>query len=119
MNNGKIASEEVKKQVLAACSSNERRPLTDLVSVEDPEVVPCEIQLTYYLPANATESPAELQKRVVEAVDQYKQWQCAKLGRDINPSYLIGLLMQTGVKRVDLVKPTFTTLRDGSNKDVL
>jgi len=118
MNDGIIASEEVKKQVLAACSADERRPFTDLVSVEDPEVVPCEIQLTYYLPENGTESPAELQKRVEEAVNQYKQWQCAKLGRDINPSYLIGLLMQTGVKRVDLTKPVFTALRNGNNNDV-
>ena len=51
------------------------------------------------------------------AVQQYVSWQSGKLGRDINPSYLIGLLMQTGIKRVDLTSPAFTVLKDGSSKD--
>ena len=37
------------------------------------------------------------------------------MGRDINPSKLIGLLMQTGIKRVDLTSPSFTALKDGSD----
>lgn len=45
-------------------------------------------------------------------------WQSAKLGRDINPSYLVGLLMQTGIKRVALTEPEFTVLRDGGDGTV-
>ena len=51
---------------------------------------------------------------VQAAVDKYIAWQCGKLGRDINPSKLISLLMQTGVKRVDLTSPVFTHLQDGN-----
>ena len=40
------------------------------------------------------------------------------MGRDINPSYLVGLLMQTGIKRVELTAPVFTVLRDGSDRTV-
>ena len=40
-------------------------------------------------------------------------WQCARLGRDINPSYLHSLLMQTGVKRVEIVAPAFVRLGNG------
>ena len=46
---------------------------------------------------------------------EFVAWQCGKLGRDINPSVLIGKLMQTGIKRVALTSPVFTTLRDGSD----
>ena len=52
------------------------------------------------------------------AVERFTAWQSSKLGRDINPSYLIGLLMQTGIKRVDLTSPAFTALKDGSDKSV-
>ena len=52
-----------------------------------------------------------------DKVEQYKAWQCAKLGRDINPSRLISMLMETGIKRVDVAEPAFTSLKDGSGTD--
>lgn len=118
MQDGKIAGDEVKAAVLAACSAEDVRPLTDLVTVEDPAVVDYNIAFTYYIPANASVSGQELAAAVQAAADRYAAWQCAKLGRDINPSYLIGLLMQTGIKRVDLTAPVFTALRDGGDKSV-
>ena len=117
MDDGTIAQTEVKNAVLAACSADTVRPLTDLVSVKDPETVEYDISFTYYIPSDASVSSAEIEAAVDAAVKQYVAWQCGKLGRDINPSYLIGLLMQTGIKRVDLTSPTFTVLKDGSNKD--
>lgn len=51
-------------------------------------------------------------------MDAYTAWQCGKLGRDINPAHLIGELMKTGIKRVDVTAPTFTVLHDGSGKTV-
>ena len=115
MDDGTIAQTEIKNAVLAACSEDTVRPLTDLVSVEDPELVEYDIAFTYYIPSDTSVSSAEIEAAVDAAVEQYKAWQCGKLGRDINPSYLIGLLMQTGIKRVSLTAPAFTVLRDGSD----
>lgn len=115
MDDGTIATTEVKAAILAACDADERRPLTDDVSVGDPETVTYDIAFTYYIPSDASVSSAEIEAAVEAAVEQYKAWQCAKLGRDINPSYLIGLLMQTGIKRIELTSPAFTVLRDGSD----
>ncbi len=115
MDDGSIAGEEVKSAVLAACSDDSVRPLSDLVTVADPETVGYNIDLTYYIPANATSSAAAIQAAVEAAVEQYIIWQSAKLGRDINPSYLIGLLMQTGIKRVVVRSPAFTPLHDGDH----
>lgn len=117
MDDGTIAQTEVKNAVLSACNADTVRPLTDLVSVKDPETVEYDISLTYYIPSDASVSSAEIEASVDTAINQYVSWQCGKLGRDINPSFLIGLLMQTGIKRVDLTSPSFTILQDGSNKD--
>lgn len=114
MKDGTLATEEMKARVLAACSADERRPLTDLVSVEDAEIVPYDIQLTYYIPQHSTRSGADIAAAVQAAVEKYIVWQYGKLGRDINPSKLYSLLMETGIKRIDLVSPVFTHLRDGN-----
>lgn len=114
MDDGTLATDELKREVLAACSAGERRPLTDFVHVEDAEIVPYDIQLTYYIPQQSTRSGAEIAAAVQTAVDKYIAWQHGKLGRDINPSKLYSMLMETGIKRVDLVSPVFTHLRDGN-----
>lgn len=115
MNDGTIAQTEVKKAVLAACNADTVRPLTDLVSVKDPDTVDYDISFTYYIPRDAPISSAEIESSVDTAINQYVAWQSGKLGRDINPSYLIGLLMQTGIKRVVLTSPSYSVLNDGSN----
>lgn len=113
MKNGTIATEEMKAAVLDACSESTVRPFTDYVLVEDPEVVPYNIDFTYYLSSNSATSAASIEAAVLAAVEQYKSWQCTKLGRDINPSQLHHLLMKTGIKRLELRSPTFVPLRDG------
>ena len=115
MDDGTIAQTEVKKAVLAACNADTVRPLTDLVSVKDPDTVDYDISFTYYIPRDAPISSAEIESSVDTAINQYVAWQSGKLGRDINPSYLIGLLMQTGIKRVVLTSPSYSVLNDGSN----
>ena len=113
MKGGTIASEEMKSAVLAACNPDEIRAMTDFVQMGDPEIVPYDIDLTYYIPANSATSAAQIEQAVVKAVEEYKTWQCARMGRDINPSRLVHLLVQAGVKWVELRSPVFTRLRDG------
>lgn len=116
MNDGKPAGEEIKNRVLEVCSADEVRPLTDHVLVNDPETVQMNIKLTYYMSRKSTSGVTETERAVSDAVNEYIQWQCEKLGRDINPSKLIALVMQTGVKRVEVALPAFQMLKDGSDK---
>ena len=118
MEGGALAGEEMKNKVLAACSEDTKRPLTDHVFVEDAEVVPFDINFTYYLQTGRTKSAAEVAAAVNEAVEQYKAWQCGKLGRDIIPDELREYLYHTGIKRIELTAPAFTALRDGRDKKV-
>ncbi len=118
MEGGALAGEEMKSKVLAACSEDTKRPLTDHVFVEDAEVVSYDISFTYYLQSGRTKSAAEVATAVSKAVEQYKVWQCGQLGRDINPDELREYLYHTGIKRIELAAPAFTALRDGRNRTV-
>ena len=113
MKDGTPAGEEIKKAVFNMCSGDEVRAFTDDVHMGDPEIVPYDIDLTYYVPEQSTVSPSELKEAVDSAVQKFIQWQSEKMGRDINPSKLYRLLMETGIKRVDLRAPAFTVLRNG------
>ena len=50
-----------------------------------------------------------IQQQVAAAVEQYKIWQRA-IGRDINPSQLVRMVMDAGAKRVTVTAPTYTTV---------
>ncbi|MDF2984876.1 MAG: hypothetical protein K0R50_386 [Eubacterium sp.] len=115
MNDGTGASTEIKNDMLAACNDDFVRPLTDYVTVEDPDVVPYNIIFTYFIPNNASKSAAEIESAVNAAVQAYVKWQCGKLGRDINPDELRQLVKEAGVKRIILTEPAFTILSDGSD----
>lgn len=118
MNDGEIATSTIKQEVYAACNKEMVRPLTDYVSVKDPEVVQYDIDFTYYVSVDAQISLTDIQTAIDYQIARFIKWQYAKLGRDINPSMLENMLMQTGVKRVVIRSPTFTHLRSGDDYDV-
>lgn len=116
MEDGSPASQTVKDLILAACNDETVRPLTDKVSVLDPDTISYNIDLTYYRSEDIDATAAEVEAAVNAAVGEYVLWQSAKIGRDINPSKLIQLIMATGlVKRVVVSEPVFTQLKDGSD----
>lgn len=116
MQDGSIADDGTKKAILEACSDSKVRPLTDIVEVVDPEVLEFDIELTYYADRGADVSLSAIEGAVTAAVDEYTEWQCKKIGRDINPSKLMWLLRDSGAKRVDIKSPVFVPLRDGSDR---
>ena len=115
MSDGTKASSAVKALIAAACGDDEVRPLTDSVSVEDPTEVVYDIQLTYYMSSESDRSSAEITANVNAAIEEYKLWQAGRLGRDINPSKLIQMIVEAGAKRVVVTKPTYVHLSDGSD----
>lgn len=117
MNDGTNATETIKSAIYDACSKETVRPLTDCVVVEDSETVPYNIDCTYYISQETQLSITDIETAVQNAVNVYIEWQCAKLGRDINPDKLKNLLMQAGVKRINIREPVFTSLRSGVNND--
>jgi phage-related baseplate assembly protein len=70
--------------------------------------------MTYYISASNKVAAAAIQADVGTAVSIYNMWQTEKIGRDINPSYLIHKVMEAGVKRVVVESPVFTVLNEST-----
>jgi phage-related baseplate assembly protein len=112
LQNGETATEAVLEEIKAALNADDVRPLTDVVTVSVPESDNFDIDVTFYIPKSNSASATIIEAEARKAVEEYISWQCSKMGRDINPSYLISLLMAAGIKRVDVRKPTYTAVEE-------
>jgi len=111
MDDGALPDEETLTKVTAALSADEVRPATDYVTVLAPSTVSYDINVTYYITTGTTLSEADIATAVAVAVEKYKAWQCSKLGRAVNPSKLISLLMGiSGINRVEVTSPVQTAV---------
>ena len=100
--------DEILGEIHKACSDRNVRPLTDFVRVVPAEVVSIDVDVSYFVANNdVTVIPA-----IVEAIEEYKEWQTAKIGRSINPDYLRKLLMEAGAAKVDVVSPAYRELEE-------
>ena len=104
---GEQPTEAVLQEISDALNADNVRPLTDVVTVLAPEEDFFDIDLTFYIEKNTQASIRIIEEDTRAAVEEYIQWQTGKMGRDINPSYMIKLIMAAGVKRVDVRKPVF------------
>lgn len=105
---GELPGIEMLETITEHLSGRTIRPLTDKVEVLPPTTVEYEISATYWVAASDSTIASLIQAQADAAVETYVEWQREKLGRDINPSELIYLLKQAGVKRVEVTAPVFT-----------
>lgn len=112
LSGGALPGEEILKEVSDILTADKVRPLTDHVTVAAPETVPYDIDFTYYTQEGGPLSDEAVAANVTAAVAQFREWQAAKMGRDVNPSYLVSLLMQAGVKRVEIRSPAFAVVAE-------
>jgi phage-related baseplate assembly protein len=106
MKDGKLPEQETLDDVLKAVSAKDRRPMTDFVTVSVPNIVPFEVDVSYWIPITAVKSTLQIQTAVEKAVDDYIIWQTSKMGRDIEPAELIERMKQAGAKRPRVLSPS-------------
>lgn len=111
---GELPGTEIINKVKETVSADSVRPLADYVTVAAPDTVPFNIDLTYYTQAGSAISDETVAQNVTDAIKAFRAWQCEKMGRDVNPSYLSYLLMQTGAKRVEIRSPAFTVVSESA-----
>lgn len=109
MADGKTPGEEMINGLKEYLSGRTRRPMTDLVNVSAPAEVTYTVNLTYYINRSDSARAVAIQEAVQTAVADYLTWQ-RTIGRDINPSKLVALVMAAGAKRVTVTAPTYTTV---------
>lgn len=112
LRDGQEATEATLKEIEEALNASDIRPLTDIVTVSAPETVEFSIDATFWIAQPNRESATSIEREVRAAVDSFIAWQTAKMGRDINPSYLTKMMMDAGAKRVEVRKPTFQSVAD-------
>ena len=107
MSDGKTPGTEMINGLKEYLNGKTRRPMTDLVNVSAPAEVTYTVDLTYYINRSDSARAVAIQEAVQTAVADYLTWQ-RTIGRDINPSKLVALVMAAGAKRV--TAPTYTTV---------
>jgi len=107
---GGLPGQEYLDLVEAAVNARDARPLTDQVSVLPPEAVVCDVDLTWWLGRDSAALASMVQASVEAAVDAYRAWQRARLGRDHNPTELARRVREAGAKRVEIRAPLHLAL---------
>lgn len=110
MEGGELPAQEVLDQVTEVLTDDTVRPLTDMVTVLAPTETKYDIEYTYFIDRTNASQATAIQQAVATANDAYVLWQKSKIGRDINPSKLFGMLMDAGVRRVVINSPVYTVI---------
>lgn len=106
MADGSTPSETVIAGLKEHLNDDNIRPMTDVVTVSAPEEVEYQIELTYYINRSDSAQAATIQEAVNTAISDFVKWQ-RNIGKDINPSKLMALIMAAGAKRVEISAPDF------------
>lgn len=109
MADGSTPGEEMIEGLEGYLQGKTIRPMTDLVRVAAPQEVTYTINLTYYINRSDSAKAVTIQAAVAQAVADYQTWQRA-IGRDINTSQLVRMVMDAGAKRVTVTAPTYTAV---------
>ena len=107
---GELPSEEVLADVLEVCSADDVKPLTDIVTVEAPQVASYDIELTYYTTSSNESAVVAAVEGSGGAIDDYVYWQGSTLDQDINPDELLKKILLAGATRAEITSPVFAEL---------
>ena len=110
MRDGSAPSQAILDKVYAAASPDNRRPLSDLVTVQAPTEVSYTVSGAYYIAEADAEKELVIQTAVQGAYGEYLAWQSAKLGRAINPDELRKRVLAAGAVRFDMTSPDYTAI---------
>lgn len=101
--NGVIPTEAELLQISAACNENSVRNFNDRVVVKAADVFNYNISANVYI--DPSEDVEAMKEAITQAVEDYKAWQCAKIGRQVNKDKLQMFIMQAGAYKVTVNTP--------------
>lgn len=107
MENGELPTEGIIHGLQLYLENEQIRPLTDKVKVKAPDTVDYKLDVKYYINTSDLKRADTIKTNVAAAVEKYIIWQRNKIGRDINPSQLIQMMVAAGAKRVEVKLPVF------------
>lgn len=102
---GKLPTQDILDLVLAKCSADTVRPLTDYVFAHAPTVLNYTLNMTYWVLETNHVLLDAISQGVTQAVADWILWQKSYVGRDINIDELTKRCLQAGAKRIDVTTP--------------
>lgn len=96
MENGELPTEGIIHGLQLYLENEQIRPLTDKVKVKAPDTVDYKLDVKYYINTSDLKRADTIKTNVAAAVEKYIIWQRNKIGRDINPSQLIQMMVAAG-----------------------
>jgi phage-related baseplate assembly protein len=106
MKGGQLPSADILALVLAKCSADTVRPVTDYVFAHAPTVLEYALNLSYYVLQDNEVLLATIAENINQAVDDWILWQRSHVGRDINCDELRKRCLQAGAKRIVITSPS-------------
>lgn len=111
MKGGNIPPQEILDLVIETLNDERIRPLTDYVIVSAPEEVSYSISAELYIYRSASMMAQSIVEKARRVLESYADTIKSKLGQDIVPEQIIGLLQKiSGVYRAVLTTPSYTEL---------
>lgn len=110
LKNGVLPEAEMLQAVYKTLSAEDKRPLTDYVSVLPPQVESYDVDISYWISVEDQTQAAQIVEAAEAAVQDYIEYQSSRIGLDINPDELIYRLKSAGVKRIEVCSPAFKVL---------
>lgn len=86
------------------------KPLTDNIEIKNVERVDYTINVSYKVYSSNIATLTDIQTAVAAAVEEYKAWQCEKIGRDIDAQKLLSLLRAAGAVKITITTPEDKTV---------
>lgn len=108
LEDGVEQTEDLLEQVREHLNSDDIRPLTDNVMVEWPKRHNYSIVVEYYINESDRVNASAIRSRVDAAVEEYRVWQCSKIGRDLDPEMLACKVKDAGAGRIATLTPSFS-----------
>lgn len=105
---GQIPTQPILDLVLAVCSANTRRPVTDYVSVFAPTVFTYRLNMDYWVERDNEVLLETIKDNVEAAVADWILWERSYVSRDLNCDELRKRCLQAGAKRIVVHTPTPT-----------
>lgn len=110
LQNGVLPDAGLLATVLAVCSGDTVRPITDNVAAKAPDAVNFAVNVAYYISQDNAAMESEIKAAVEQAIVDYILWQQSAIGRDINQSELIHRIVAAGAKRAVVTSPTYAAV---------
>lgn len=88
-----------------------KRPLTDNLTLRAPDVVEFDMEFAYYINQSDANKEQQIKSAVEAAAQSYLSWQESTIGRDLNPDKLVALVVAAGAKRLKVTAPQHQVIK--------